>query len=99
MTIAKIKDILAEKFKDENCCFTKKDIKITRNGKGDNFTIVIEDYTHCPITITTEIDDYFGKCIWVRYEFEEESELFDSKYDWQWESAIKNVGYYVASRF
>ena len=99
MTIAKIKDILAEKFEDEGCGFTKKDISIKRVGKGDHFKIVVADYSHCEIEITTEVDEYFGNCIWVKYWFEETSEFFDSKRGWEWESAIKNVGYYVASRF
>ena len=99
MTINEIKEILAKKFKDENCCFTKKDISIKREGKGDHFMITIADYEHCPIEITTEVDEYFGNCIWVKYWFEEESELFDSKTSWEWERAIKYVGYYIANRF
>lgn len=99
MTTNEIKNILTKKFEDEGCCFTKKDISIKRNGKGDNFTIVVADYDHAPIKITTEVDDYFGNCIWVRYEFEDEVQMFDSKTEWRWESAIKNVGYYVATRF
>ena len=99
MTINEIKNILAQKFEDEGCSFTRKDISIKRIGNRDHFQIVVADYTHCMIEVWTEVDDYFGNCIWVKYWFEEESELFDSKTEWKWERAIKYIGYYVANRF
>ena len=99
MTINEIKKQLAQKFEDEGCGFTKKDISIKRIGNGDHFQIVVADYTHCMIEIWTEVDDYFGNCIWVKDWFDESVQLFDSKHDWQWESAIKNIGYDIANTF
>ena len=99
MTINEIKNLLAKKLEDEGSNFTKKDISIKRNGTGDKFTIIMKDYDHCPIKIRTEVDKYFGNCIWVTYEFEDETLLFDSKTSWAWESAIKNIGYDIANTF
>lgn len=105
ITNAEIRNTLVQKFADENCYFTAKDIIITK--EGDSKWITIKDYEHCPFKLHTEDDDYFGHIVWIyRYDHFDGETTFannivfcDSKYEYKFTNALVQLGYYIASRF
>lgn len=88
MNKKEIKEILANKFKDENCGFTKKDIKI--KDIKDGFEITIADYDHAPYRVT-----YFEGEWWAYDSFFEEYVGISSKL----ENCLLYVGYDIANKF
>ena len=97
-TIDEMKLILAQKFEDEECCFTQEDITIEEQDNG--LKIIIKDFEHCPISISKEKDDYFGYVLYVKDECEEEIiGMYNSRRDYPYTEALINIGYYIASRF
>lgn len=88
MKKSEIKEILANKFKDEKCGFTKKDIKI--KDIKDGFEIVVADYTHNPYRVT-----YFENEWWAYNGFIEEYVGVSSKL----ENCLLCVGYDIAITF
>ena len=91
-----MKQILFDKLQSENCYFSKSDISIRK--QGNSYKIVIKDYEHIPFTMKTEIDDYFGFCIMV-YANNYDIIFVDSKKNYNFESALLQLGYYIGTRF
>lgn len=96
MTTAEAKNILADKLKAENCYFTKQDISIRK--QGEVYKIIIADYEHIPFTLKTEYDDYFGFCVMVNAN-DENIIFIDSKKDYDFKTALIELGYYIGTRF
>ena len=103
MTTKEMKNILVNKFEDENCCFTRKDVSIRKSGKTT--TIIIKDYEHITFKITEDYDDYLGYELYVNefytdYPDETEWSTFtDSKTTYNYETALKLIGYHIAQTF
>ena len=97
MTANDMKNILAKKLKDENTYFTKSDISIKKQGK--KYKIVIKDYEHIPFQMAFDYDDYFGFIVWVHNDSLKTIAYVDSKKDYDIESALIQLGYYIGTRF
>jgi hypothetical protein len=93
-----MKSILASKLKEEGTYFTKSHISIRLQKNG--YRITIKDYEHVPFTITTEDDEIFGKCVWVKDHWSGEYIIFKtSKTDYPIFEALLSLGYYIGTRF
>ena len=97
MTINDMKEILANKLKDEGAHFTKSDIIIKK--QGESYKIVIKDYEHLPFKMSLEYDDYFGYTVWICNDSFKNIAYVDSKKDYDIESALIELGYYIGTRF
>lgn len=97
MTTAEMKNILANKLKDEDTYFTKSHISIRKHG--EEYKIVIKDYEHIPFTMKFEYDDYFGFCVWVTNDSFKNIVFVESKKDYDIETALIRLGYYIGTRF
>ena len=101
MTITEMKNILVKKLADERTYFTKKDINIKKSNGG--YDITIKDYECIPFRIDFELDDYFGHIILVKredFDVEDRTIAFvDSKKDFDFETALIELGYYIGTRF
>lgn len=98
MTIADMKNILADKLKEENTYFTAADISIEKNG--ERYKIIIKDYEHIPFEMYFTNDDYFGSEVWVKECFSGEHIIYvDSKKEHNIKSALIQLGYYIGTRF
>jgi len=101
MTANEIKQVLEDKFIDENCGFRKKDIKVNGN------IIQIKDYEHIQFEIEWDDDDYFGRCCYIKetyvgYDDSDVIVMEDSKHKTDDEilaHTLVLLGYYIASRF
>lgn len=112
MTNNRMKNILAQKLEDENTCFTKSDIRISKTGEGKDYTkmvCTIADYTHCQfhIALFTEEDAWWQEnygCYVVSVTMPEwyENALF---YEWGKDindllrQALMYIGFYAGTRF
>lgn len=98
MKIAEMKQILAKKFKDEGCCFIKQDIIIE---KGNNkYYIKIKDFEHILFTMFFgEPDGYFDYVVQIINTFDDDYIYTESKNGYDIESALIELGYYIATRF
>ena len=93
-----MKQILAEKFKAENCYFTMKDISISKYKNG--YKIIIKEYEFNPFYLSFADDDYFGHMVLIDDEAEKANIIFvDSKYQYDVTTALIELGYYIANRF
>ncbi len=101
MKVTEMKQILFDKFQDENCGFKKSDIIITKTKEGHE--IQIKDFNHITFKMTTEKDDYFGFIVYIQeYLFGEyySSPAFEtSKKDYDFRSALVLLGYHIANTF
>ena len=98
MTTTEMKEILLNKLMDEETDFKKSDITIRKTSKG--YKIVIKGYEHIPFEMTTEKDDYFGFIVYINEKFENTCIIaVDNKKDYNFKSALINLGYYIGSRF
>lgn len=98
MTTAEMKNILAKKLKDENTYFTKSHINIKKLGEG--YKIIIKDYEHIPFKMNFSFDNYFGYQVWIRDMCEGCNIIFvDSKKNYDIETALIHLGYYISTRF
>lgn len=88
MKKTEIKTLLANKFRDEHCGFTSRDIKI--KDIKDGFEIVVADYTHNPYRVT-----YFEGEWWAYNGFTEDYVGISSKL----ENCLLCVGYDIANTF
>jgi len=94
-----IKQILAQKLKEEGTYFTPADISVRKTGV-DRFRVVIKDYEHIPFSITTETDDYFGNIVYVTEGFDGTTVAYvDSKKGFDFRTAVIYLGYYIGTRF
>lgn len=97
MTTAEMKEILANKLHEENTYFTKSDISIKKQGKA--YKIVIKDYEHIPFKMSFDYDDYFGYMVMIANDSFKIIAYVDSKKDYDIESALIQLGYYIGTRF
>lgn len=96
MSTKEMKEVLFQKLQDEECCFAKSDLSVTKHG--EDVKVVVKGYEHCPFTIKTEEDDYFGFILYV-YCDDEAIDFLDNKKEYEWERAIIHIGYYIGTRF
>lgn len=100
MKATEIKDILFNKFQDENCGFQKSDIKVNKTKNG--FDVTIKDYEHITFNVELEKDDYFGYVVYVyeNWDGEKVNIIFEeSKHDYRIETALVRLGYRIANTF
>lgn len=97
MTTQEMKQILFDKLQAENTYFTKSDISIKKHG--NDYIIVIKDYEDFPFKMIFEYDDYFGFVVWVLSKDHEEIVFTNSKKDYDIETALIYLGYYIGTRF
>ena len=109
MTVHEMKQILAEKLKDENSSFTYKDIHIKAHPTNSNelcWDIWIEGYEHCKFKLKEILsgeekglflwDSFEGDyvfCAWT--DFHTGQEVTSRWY----RSALVNLGYTIANEF
>ena len=102
MTTNEMKDILANKLKDENCYFTKSYIRIKK--VKDYYEVVIKDYEHIVFRISFDYDNIFYYQTWVQKYYKDDKNLLeydgivtmvDSKKDYDIKSALIDLGYYL----
>ena len=96
MTTVEMKDVLFNKLQDESSCFKKSEISIKKTRRG--YDVVIKGYEHCPFHIIEEVDDYFGYMLWIRND-DEIIDMFDSKKEYRYKTALVYIGYYIGTRF
>ena len=88
MKKTEIKRILSNKLREENSCFTTKDI-IVKDIK-DGFIIMIKDFEACPFKVT-----FFEGEWWVYDEAFEEYVAIDKDLSY----CIIAIGYEIATKF
>ena len=94
-----MKQILADKLKDENCYFTKKDIHIQKVN-DNKFSIYIADYEHIVFTMfAEEPDGFFDYTVTIVNSFDDYNIFIESKNGYDYKSAMLNLGYYIGTRF
>ncbi len=101
MKVAEMKDILFKKLQDEQCNFNKSDISIVKST-SNIYNATIKDYEHIPFRLEFEIDDFLGYVVYVQYfngVYYKTIEMFDSKKEYQTQTALIHLGYYIATRF
>lgn len=106
MSIEKMKSILVQKFKGENCSFTKNDI-IIKKATDTHYQIHIKDYEHIVFNMFLYEDAFFnekGEMYIVHITSEDMKQFDESIYietltNFDIESALIELGYYIASRF
>jgi hypothetical protein len=98
MTTNEMKNILASKLASEGTYFTKSHISIRQLKNG--YRITIKDYEHIPFKVILEDDDYFGKCVMVKEELDNEIITFkNSKKDFPLFESLLSLGYYIGTHF
>lgn len=102
LTTKEMKDILFKKLQDENTCFKKSDISIkkSKNHNGNDMYVVTIDNTFVyemklyydneifvgTYTITVFDEDFEDFAVWV-----------ESKKDYDFKSALIQLGYHIAN--
>ena len=100
LSVSMMKQILADKLKAENCYFTKKDIHIQK-VHDSKYAIYIAGYEHIIFYLRLFFEDnehiVFISNKDMRYN--DESIMVESKNNYDYESALIELGYYIATRF
>lgn len=99
MRIAEMKQILVDKFKAENCNFKKQDISI-RRVNNDRYRIILKGYENIVFTMFDEVPDgIFDYAISIINNFDDDYIFVESKKGFDYESALIELGYHIATRF
>lgn len=106
MTTNEMKNILVQKFKDEKCSFSYKDISI-KKVENDIFHIIIKDYEHIIFRLVFEYTEDFGFETWVEewykmnniIEYDHIVTMTDSRKNYDVKNALIHLGYYIANTF
>lgn len=100
MKTNEMKQILADKLKAENCYFTKKDIVINKVNNS-KYTIYIKDYEHIVFSFRLffEDDEYIVYITNEDMRYNDKSIMIESKKEYDIESALIELGYYIGTRF
>lgn len=107
LTHNEIKAIMAQKFKDEHCCFTEKDIKV--RFMNNTIDIQIRDYDHISFKLVlekvTDVDFMLPFAV-TTYEYYLVSPMdkeivgyHDSKNDFPVKEALIYLAYHIARTF
>ena len=96
MTTVEMKDVLFKKIREEGSCFTKSEISIVKTRRG--YDVTIKGYEHSRFHIIEENDEYFGHMLWIRTD-DEIIDMFDSKKEFMYKTALIYIGYYIGTRF
>ena len=101
MTINEMKDILAQKLKDENCYFSKSDLSIEKGTK--DITISIKGTEPFSFIMTFEHDEYFGYITCVHRYFNGKRDMtisfIESKQGYDVKQALIEIGYHIGTQF
>ena len=104
MKTTEIKEILLKKLKVENCYFTKPtDVHISKVN-DEKYIIIINDYKPINFKMTLSIDDFdntYEVTISKYYEndFEGIVSYINTSKDYDIQSALIELGYYIGTRF
>ena len=106
LTHNEIKAIMAQKFKDEHCCFTEKDIKV--GLINSHIEIQIRDYDHITYKLFPEKDDcaftlpfavVTYECWVISKHTKELVGYHESNKGFPFEEALVNLAYHIANTF
>ena len=97
MTITEMKTILANKLKDEGTYFKKSHISVKKVNDNE-YVIIIKDYEHIPFEMVLDHDDIFGYSVYINLS-DYDYIMTDDKNNYDIESALIELGYYIGTRF
>lgn len=98
MNVENMKNILAQKLKEENSYLTKSHINMEKHG--EDFTIVIKDYEHIYFKMRMYHDDDLGYVVSIYDSFDDCEVVFVNNEKFHdLENALIDLGYHIGNTF